>query len=178
MKMSDPFEADSVCSIRPATNADVPALVELGNAVVAEDRWVSRQPGQEFVEQDFLQLVDVPDGAQFVAVIRGEIVGLVRLRKEADGRMHVGMSVRLESRRKGVGRALLRAASKWARERVSELYLTVYSHNLPAIELYRRSGFRQVEYRPAYCKRRNGDAWDLIVMVRNFNEPGASIPIP
>ena len=152
------------------TAADVPAVVEQSNAIVAEEKWITRQTGEEFVEADFLKLFDVADCAQFVATIDSEIVGLVRLRKEADGRLFVGMSVGKSYRRQGVGNALLDAAIEWARERASKLYLTVYSHNVPAISLYRRKGFTQVEYRPNHCVRQSGEVWHLITMVRDLND--------
>jgi ribosomal protein S18 acetylase RimI-like enzyme len=156
--------------IRSAVVSDLPAILDVANEVVAEDMWVTRGPGQEFEVKDFLDAMTHPDRAVFVAVRNEAIVGLLRLRPEADGHMHFGMMVRKAHRRQGAGKALLEAAIDWTVQRkVPELRLAVYAHNVAAIEMYRQTGFREVAYQPSYCKRRNGDVWDLIVMVRAFD---------
>ncbi len=149
---------------------DLPAILDVANEVVAEDMWVTRGPGQEFEASDFLDAITDADSALFVAVRDEAIVGLLRLRREADGHMHFGMMVRKALRRQGRGTALLDAAIEWAVQRkLPELHLTVYAHNTAAIEMYRQTGFREVAYQPNHCVRRNGDVWDLMVLVRAFD---------
>ena len=82
----------------------------------------------------------------------GEIVGRLsrrarpaareppRRRRRPDGRARY--------RRRGIGRALLDAAERWARERgVRKLELHVFPHNEAAIALYERAGFVREGYR-------------------------------
>lgn len=151
--------------IRPATSDDVPALLLIANETVAEDRWVTRAPGQEYNADDFLVDLGVPDRAIIVATVENHIAGLIRTRR-FEGDMHFGLVVRREYRRMGIGRALLGAAIEWAKGiGARTLHLTVFSHNAAAIELYRQSGFRQTRYQPRHLTRPNGEAWDLISMV-------------
>ena len=154
--------------IRPATAVDVPAIVLIANETVAEDRWVTRAPGEEYHASDFLEDLDVPNRTLIVATIDDCIVGLIRLRP-FEGNMHFGLVVRRQNRGMGVGRALLDAAIEWSKGiGVKVLHLTVFSHNAAAIELYRRSGFRQTRYSPRHLTRNNGEAWDLISMARDL----------
>lgn len=155
--------------IRPATRDDVPAILIVANETVAEDRWVTRGPGQEYTADDFLDDLGVPDRTLIVAVVESQIVGLIRLRR-FEGDMHFGLVIRRRSRGMGIGRALLDSAIEWAKGiGVPTLHLTVYSHNVAAIELYRQSGFRQTRYQSRHVTRNNGEAWDLISMVRDLN---------
>jgi ribosomal protein S18 acetylase RimI-like enzyme len=154
--------------IRPATPEDVPAVLLIANETVAEDRWVTRGPGQEYNASDFLEDLGVPDRTVMVATVENHIVGLIRLRR-FEGNMHFGLVVRRQNRGVGIGRALVNAAITWSKEiGVKTLHLTVFSHNVAAIELYQRSGFRQTLYQPQHLTRKNGEAWDLISMVREL----------
>lgn len=151
--------------IRNATSDDVPVLLNIANETVAEDRWVTRAPGQEYNADDFLVDLGIPDRAVIVATIDNHIVGLIRLRR-FEGEMHFGLVVRRDYRRMGIGKALVDAAIEWAKQiGVKTLHLTVFSHNEGAIELYRQRGFRQTSYQSRHVTRANGETWDLISMV-------------
>lgn len=155
--------------IRPATRDDVPAILTVANETVAEDRWVTRGPGKEYTADDFLEDLDVPDRTLIVATVESQIAGLIRLRR-FEGDMHFGLVIRRRYRRMGIGKALVDAGIEWAKGiGVATLHLTVFSHNVAAIELYRRSGFRQTRYQPRHVTRNNGEAWDLISMVCDLN---------
>jgi ribosomal protein S18 acetylase RimI-like enzyme len=155
--------------IRSATPDDVSAVLLIANETVAEDRWVTRGPGQEYNRNDFLEDIGVPDRTIIVATVEEHIVGLIRLR-QFEGNMHFGLVVRRQNRGVGIGRALVDAAITWSKEiGVKTLHLTVFSHNTAAIELYQRSGFRQTLYQPRHLTRKNGESWDLISMVRDLS---------
>lgn len=79
--------------------------------------------------------------------------------------IHVlNVATALESRRRGIGRALMEAAEGAGRTRGARLStLEVRRSNLGAIELYRAIGYRQVGIRPRYYAEENEDA---IVMVK------------
>lgn len=71
-------------------------------------------------------------------------VGAVRLAL-VDGHLHVArLWVAHEYRKAGVGSALMRAGARWAMDRGAQwCVLQVAEHNVPAMALYRRLGFRQ-----------------------------------
>ncbi len=79
--------------------------------------------------------------------------------------IHVlNVATALESRRRGIGRALMEAAEGAGRTRGARLStLEVRRSNEAAIELYRAIGYRQVGIRPHYYAEENEDA---IVMVK------------
>jgi ribosomal protein S18 acetylase RimI-like enzyme len=87
-----------------------------------------------------------PASVTFIAREGGAGIGSVTILAEADvpGRAHlVGMWVDPRYRRRGVGRALIDRAVRWARERrARELILWVADHNAAARQLYERVGFR------------------------------------
>jgi ribosomal protein S18 acetylase RimI-like enzyme len=156
-------------AVRPADVTDVDALVAIANEVVAEGRWVTREPaGVPFARTDFSH-ERYAGGAMFVACDGKLVIGLIRITREDDGAYHFGMMVRGSHRRKGYGKALLEAAVAWARERcIDRLFLIVYSHNLAARELYRQSGFVEIKSLPRHCLRSNGETWDAVMMVREL----------
>jgi ribosomal protein S18 acetylase RimI-like enzyme len=152
---------------RPATIDDIAALIETANGVVAEDRWVTPEPGDRRFDDEYWRasLTGV-GGCVLVACSGAALVGLARLSRARDGRLQLGMMVRKGNRRRGYGKALLNAAIQWAAQSGPEtLFLSVYKHNTPALELYRRTGFHELRIFPAYCKRGNGNTWDLVEMV-------------
>ena len=87
-----------------------------------------------------------PASATFIAHEGGVDVGVVRVFAESDvpGRMHlVSMWVDPGYRRRGVARALVAQAVRWAAERrAREVSLWVADHNTAARRLYEQLGFR------------------------------------
>ncbi|MGC8958890.1 MAG: GNAT family N-acetyltransferase [Chloroflexia bacterium] len=83
-----------------------------------------------------------------VAEERGEIVGWCRLFPvPGDGcgpAMELGIGVRAEWRRQGLGRALLAEALRWAGRQGLPVVLQTRRENLPARRLFEESGFRPV----------------------------------
>src|SRR5215218_1219675 len=89
---------------------------------------------------------DDPSAATFIAGEDGSDIGLARIFAEPDppGRTHlVSMWVDPGHRRRGVARALIDRAVRWATEhRADEVILWVADHNAPARRLYEGIGFR------------------------------------
>jgi ribosomal protein S18 acetylase RimI-like enzyme len=86
------------------------------------------------------------DLPQFVAVCGGEVVGWCDVSpEELPGFTHcgrLGMGVRMDCRRRGVGKRLLKAALEKAKAKgIERIELEVYASNRAAISLYERSGF-------------------------------------
>jgi RimJ/RimL family protein N-acetyltransferase len=160
--------------VRPADPADAEALVQLAEEVSAEpEAWLISADGEWRSvgdERRYLKaLRRYPNAAVFVAERSdGTIVGRLSLARDPHpASAHVadlGLMVAHDARRQGVGRALLEAASAWARGAgVRKLELHVFPWNEPAIALYERVGFTREGYRTAHY-RRGGEYVDAILM--------------
>jgi ribosomal protein S18 acetylase RimI-like enzyme len=85
--------------------------------------------------------------AWFAADIDGQIVGHIDLRARPDPctehRALLGMGVRKDKQRLGIGRNLLEFGFDWARQTglIEIIDLNVMADNLPAIQLYQKAGF-------------------------------------
>ena len=116
----------------------------------------------EFAPEDYL----------LVATIAGEVIGNLGLHagSKSPRRRHVGyigMAVRDDRQRRGVGTALMEAAidlsDRWLNYR--RLELTVYTDNVAAFELYRKFGFAIEGTCRAYAFR-DGAYVDAYMMAR------------
>jgi RimJ/RimL family protein N-acetyltransferase len=159
--------------IRVAEPGDAAALVELGRAVGSEaGRWlISTDDWRSAAdERRYLKAIRrYEHAAVFVAATpEGRVVGRLSLaRDQHPASAHVadlGLMVAASHRRRGIGRALLDEAVRWARERgVEKLELHVFPHNEAAIRLYERFGFEREGYRKRHYRRRDGYV-DAILM--------------
>jgi RimJ/RimL family protein N-acetyltransferase len=158
--------------IRHASPADAAALVELGQAVGSEpEGWLITDGGWRSTgeERRYLRAVRrSPDAAVFVAETPEGIVGRLSLARDPHpASPHVadlGLMVAASHRRRGIGRALLERAVRWASEvGVEKLELHVFPHNQPAIELYERFGFEREGLRKRHY-RRGGEVVDAVLM--------------
>jgi ribosomal protein S18 acetylase RimI-like enzyme len=152
-------------TIRPAAEADLPALTRL-DLTYPTDRYLALERSGEAPEHAFSlrwrnrvpeKAVAVyadytHDGLRealtstdlfLVAEIDAEVVGLLMIIVEADAAEITDLAVDIASRRLGAGRALVEAAVRWARER---LYRSVWveprADNYEAISFYVSLGFR------------------------------------
>ncbi len=167
--------------IRRAEPRDAEALVRLGRDVGREPgRWLIttsdwRSVGDERRYLKALRRYD--DAAVFVAETEeGDVVGRLSVgRDQHPASRHVadlGLMVASSHRRQGVGRALLDAAVRWAREhRIEKLELHVFPHNEGAIALYEQFGFEREGYRRRHYRRPDGYV-DAILMALDINSTG------
>jgi RimJ/RimL family protein N-acetyltransferase len=160
-------------AVRPAEPSDAQGLKELGDEVAAEpEGWLATTDGWRTAadERRYLRAIRrYPHAAVFVAEAEdGAVVGrLSAARDQHPASRHVadvGLMVAQSHRRRGVGRALLRAAVEWAREQgIRKLELHVFPHNQAAIALYEQFGFAREGYRKQHYRR--GDEFvDAILM--------------
>ena len=159
--------------IRRAEPSDAGALVDLGRAVGSESgRWLITTDDWRGAsdERRYLRaLRRYEHAAVYVAATAdGRIVGRLSLaRDQHPASAHVadlGLMVAAAHRRRGLGRALLEQAVRWARERgVTKLELHVFPHNDAAIALYEGFGFEREGYRKRHYRRRDGYV-DAILM--------------
>jgi GNAT superfamily N-acetyltransferase len=120
-------------TLRPARPADRERALE-----ITKDVW----EGRDYVPRVFDRWVS-DAGAEFQAAeIEGVVVGLQRLRPYAPGLVwYEGLRVASESRRRGIARAMLKAAIAEAREQgFREMRLA--TRDLPAIRLFESAGFK------------------------------------
>jgi putative acetyltransferase len=161
-----------VIRIRSAVAGDAPALVELAGEVGSEDgAWLLTTEAWRSVadERRYLKAVrSHPDAAVFLVEDDGVVVGRLSLARDIHpASRHVadlGLMVAASHRRRGIGRALLEEAVRWARGAgVSKLELHVFPWNAPAIALYEAFGFEREGLRRGHY-RRDGDPVDAILM--------------
>ena len=112
-----------------------------------------------------------PEDFVLVAEVKGEVVGNLGLHSAGRARRRhaagIGMSVRDDWQRRGVGTALLQAAIDLADNWLNyvRLELTVYTDNVAAIALYRKFDFVVEGTLVAYAYR-NGRYVDAYSMAR------------
>lgn len=148
-------------TVARATEADYPVLSELWQQLDGLHarfqptffRWPVKARPRGHYRGD---LAD-PHLALFLARHDGQPVGTVQVRiyDTSDQSMMLprrrayveDLVVDERSRRQGVGRALMEAATDWAEDRgVSQIVLTVWQGNKAAQQLYQELGYRQVNW--------------------------------
>lgn len=99
----------------------------------------------------------------------GDEDGFILLRMAADEAEILTLAVRPEARRRGQGRALVRAATIQARlSGAGRLFLEVAEDNAAAGALYRQAGFVEVGRRPRYYPRTDGPDAAALLLALNL----------
>ncbi|MFJ7277359.1 GNAT family N-acetyltransferase [Kitasatospora sp. NPDC098663] len=139
-------------AFRPATLADVPALVELVESAYRGDAsragWTTEADlleGQRTDAEGVAEVIGRSDGVLLVAERDGRLVACCQLEHRGD-RAYFGMfSVRPGLQGGGLGRAVLAEAERLAGEEwgVGELEMTVIEQRADLIAWYERRGFRR-----------------------------------
>ncbi len=123
------------------------------------------------------RLAEPPEGFySLVACVDDEVIGQIGLHTfpNRPRRRHVGeigMAVRDDWQGKGVGAALMQAATDLAEKwlNLSRLELEVYTDNEPAVKLYQKFGFK-IEGTAVNFAFRDGQYVDVYLMAR-LREP-------
>ena len=157
--------------LRPARPDDADRWHAAFSAVAAEGRWIGAEaPVSEFAPKLFAAHLSRDSGLFLLADAEGDVVGWMTAEPDdlgGGGGAELGMGIVERSRRRGIGSLMVAAAVDWAESAgVDRLHLEVFPHNEPAIRLYRRFGFVEVDRRIAAWPRRSGERWDLLVMER------------
>lgn len=144
--------------LRRATEADVPAIMELERSTFVADAWSERSMRAEVTGEHGHYLVafppDRPDRIDAYA-------GLLAPRGTGEGDIQT-IAVAPHARRHGLGRALMRALIGEARKRGARVvFLEVRADNPGAQSLYASLGFEKIGVRPQYYQP---DGMDAIVM--------------
>jgi RimJ/RimL family protein N-acetyltransferase len=133
--------------IRPTRASDAASFCEAVNAVAAERAFLATvdgfSPAQTRAFVDEIISASLP---QVMAVMNDQVVGFCDiLPNPSKGFTHVGrlgMGVRAEWRRQGIGRRLLDACLSLARDAgIEKVELEVFTDNVGATRLYQSLGF-------------------------------------
>lgn len=137
-------------TFRLAVPDDAASITDLVNTAGAEKRWVLRERATWSLEEE-RKTLGAADGTRstfFVAVVDDRLSGLLNISRGLwPKNAHVaefGMACLPDSRRIGLGTALVQRALDWSRSvGVRKVNLEVFSINTPAIGLYRKMGFTE-----------------------------------
>jgi RimJ/RimL family protein N-acetyltransferase len=164
----------SGATIREATVSDAENLVvylktlaaEPGICIPLTPDQVRPVDHQRAALEDFHE---ADNALMLLALGGGQLVGELTLRSISPRPQvrHVatlGMSVKSDWRRKGVGRELVQAALEWAPSAgIKRVELYVYARNAPAIALYEALGFEHEGRRRGYIREGNEYIDDLVM---------------
>ncbi len=140
--------------IRKMIADDAPSVAEL-EAAIFPDPWK---------QKDIFSYICMPDGMCYSAVADGNVVAYIIGRViPPEGEVY-RIATREGYRRKGIAYRLLDYAVKCQKGRgLESLFLEVRSKNIPARNLYRSYGFREIGLRKNYYSDPTDDA---VVMLR------------
>jgi ribosomal protein S18 acetylase RimI-like enzyme len=133
--------------IRPTRTSDADSFCEAVNAVAAERVFLATVDGFSPAQtRAFVEQVVACSLPQVMAVVNDQVVGFCDIMPNpAKGFTHVGrlgMGVRSEWRRQGIGRKLLDACLSLARNAgIEKVELEVFADNFGAMGLYDSLGF-------------------------------------
>ncbi|MEO1101362.1 MAG: GNAT family N-acetyltransferase [Pseudomonadota bacterium] len=138
-------------SVRSATRNDLPTLLDFEQGIIEAERPYDHTLKPDPISYyDIGQLIDSDDAEVAVLELDGEVAasGYAQKRRSStyrspDQYAFLGfMYVRPEDRGKGLNKALLDHLLEWARSKnLTEIRLTVYPENEPAVRAYEKAGF-------------------------------------
>nr|WP_281241405.1 GNAT family N-acetyltransferase [Salimicrobium halophilum] len=136
---------------RPLDIDDAQQFLKL-NKELDESGYMLYAPGErkmsvEEQQQLIHKITEDPSSDLLVGEENGEITGFILMKgNELERNRHaayLALGVKEAWRGQGIGKALLRQAFRWAREKgVSRLELTVLKGNKTAIHMYKQMGFK------------------------------------
>lgn len=155
--------------IRAIRDSDTPSFWECLDSVARERKYLAmlEAPSPDRVSEAVKRSIAIGD-IRLVALVSSTVVGWCDItRHRREGMDHVGdlgMGVRFDYRRRGIGRALLRQAlAETRRSGFEKLELDVFASNTAARALYEQLGF-VIEGRRVKSRILDGRYDDIIQM--------------
>jgi putative acetyltransferase len=152
--------------IRPATEDDIPDLLDLWEALAAEGMIAAELPIDKEARSARWKetFSNTEDAVFFVARDGDDLLGAGGL-EGGRGLFTLGMGVSPRHRHVGVGSSLLQACIDWARAKdAHKIALQVWPQNAAAIVLYEKFGFVHEGLLRSHWRRKNDELWDAVVM--------------
>lgn len=157
--------------VRAIEDADLEEALDLFAAVAGEGLWLASEAplDRREVRARWRDVVETGEGTILVAEDDGALVGLAAMVGRVEPEL--GMLVRADRRRRGVGDAIVEACVEWAERRgARRVILHVFPHNDAAIALYLKHGFVERGMVRKGYPRRSGESWDAIRMVKELQQ--------
>jgi ribosomal-protein-alanine N-acetyltransferase len=150
---------DTTVHIRPATQADIPHMMSLERQSPTAGHWTEELYRKAFQPESaarhllVAEVSDLNSGTQPPSILGFLIAHHLAPEWELEN-----LVVAPEARRKGLGKRLLNALLRAARETKSSVFLEVRESNAAARALYESAGFKQTGRRHPYYKSPLEDA--------------------
>ena len=139
--------------IRKARLSDLPVLLEFEQGVIKAERPFDPTLAEDPITYyDLGEMISSEDAEVVVAICKSQIVSsgyaLVKKAKhylDHEAYSYLGfMYTHPDFRGKGINSKILEVLKQWSEEKgLSEIRLTVYDENLPAIKAYEKYGFKK-----------------------------------
>jgi ribosomal-protein-alanine N-acetyltransferase len=145
--------------IRSATLADIPRIMSLERQSATAGHWTEELYRQAFRPKSAARLLlvaeasDLKSGTEAPSILGFLIAHQITPEWELEN-----LVVAPAARRKGLGKRLLEALLRAARETNSSVFLEVRESNAPARALYENTGFKQIGRRHSYYTSPSEDA--------------------
>ena len=120
--------------------------------------------GEAWTEAQALAMLAMPGVWLSLARIDGRPAGFALNRIIGDEAELLLLAVAHDSRRRGVGLALIDRSRDIVRRRKGNRLLLEVRHNNPAIELYKKAGFALIGRRPGYYRGIDGIVHDALTL--------------
>lgn len=126
--------------------------------------------GERWRQSDLAGILAFTGTRSWIASRAGRPLGYLVARFILDEGEILSIGVRADTRRRGVGAALISACLKTASEHgLGKLHLEVRSDNYPAQKLYEKFNFRVIGQRMGYYQSHEGTMRDAITMMRDID---------
>ena len=100
----------------------------------------------------------------------GEVVGFCILQPVLDEANLLLMAIDPKVQGKGLGFTLLEKSIEQLNNNPIQIFLEVRESNIPAIRLYEKSGFHQIDLRKNYYPKASGGKEHAIIMVKSCSD--------
>lgn len=167
------------CTIRPVEPEDAPAMIRYMKIMLGETPFLVRTPDEfTYTPEEEARILagrmSDPRSLMLAAELDGEIIACADVcshgpKRRVMHRAELGISVRKDYWRQGIGSALMERLIAFAGEHgYEQIELTVESRNRRALSLYHRYGFRVYGTRPHGMKYPDGSYDDDYLMVKTL----------